>query len=158
MFTNLSGLEAALIGLAVALLFIVRQFSTRRVMSPWMVLVPLALALFGISNGFGQLNSTAWMLLGLNLSLGVVLGVMRAMSFRLWTNERGEALIRGTRVTLLLWLATLAVKVGLSVVEQRTGLGSFSSGAELLIPVAATLAAQNLGVFLRSQDVRLVTA
>ncbi len=158
MLTNLSGLETAIIGLAVAALFIVIQFSTRRVASPWIILVPLALVYFGISNGVGQLDSTAWILLGLNLSLGVALGVVRGMSLQVWTNERGDALMRGTRVTLLLWLATIAVKVGLSVLERQIGFGVGFSTAELLLPVAATIAAQNLVVFLRSQDLRFAIA
>jgi hypothetical protein len=163
MLSTMSGVESALIGLAVAVFFIVRQFSTRRVASPWMLVVPLVLLYFGLSSGFGQsgfgqLDSTGWAVLAVNLALSIGLGVVRGNSFRLWLGPSGEALMRASYLTLLLWLATIAVKLVLVVVENRTGLAATSTSAELMLPIAATLAAQNLMVYLRSQNVRTATA
>jgi hypothetical protein len=158
MFTNLSGLEGALIGLAVLVFFIVRQFTTRSVTSRWSVLAPLVLAYFGLQ-GLGQLDATGWVLLGVNLSLGVGLGFLRGMTFRVWANEYGQALMRGTSLTLMLWLVTLGMKVGLTLLAYRFGLGAQASGnAETMLPAAATIAAQTLVVYLRAQDRRLATA
>lgn len=158
MLSNLSGLEAVLIGLAVAVFFIVRQFQARRIMSAATMLPPLALVYFGVVN-LGQLDTTGLMLLAVNTSLAVVLGVARGTTFRVWSGASGEALMQGTAVTLLLWVATIGVRVAVAFVEQRAGVGTFASGgADLLIPVAATLAAQNIVAYLRSRDQRLVAA
>jgi hypothetical protein len=94
-----------------------------------------------------------------NISLAVALGVARALSFRVCTGPQGDALMRGTSLTLVLWLATIGVRVVASVVEVRLGLTSMPpSTAETLIPAAATIATQVLVVYLRSQDKRLATA
>jgi hypothetical protein len=156
MLTNAS-LEAALIGLAVIVFFIVRQFTTRPVASRWTVLAPVVLAFFGLQ-GLGALDATGWLLLGFSMSLGVVLGFARGTTFRVWTNERGRALMRGTALTLVLWLATFAVKIGVSMVERQMGLGSLTtSTAEIWLPAAATIAAQTAVVYLRARDQQLVT-
>ncbi len=151
-------LETALIGLAVLAFFIVRQFSTRRVTNHWNFLVPVALGYFG-AQGLQQLDSTGWLLLAISTSVGIGLGFLRGMSSRVWISSTGDALVRSTRLTLVLWLATIAVKFALSFAEVRFGLAtaaSISSTAEALIPAAATLAAQSLVVFLRAQDQRVV--
>jgi hypothetical protein len=156
--TNLSSLEPVLIGLLIAGLVIVRQFGARRVASVWTVLVPLGLAYFG-ATGLGTLDTTGFVLLAVSTSLGLGLGVMRATTFRLWTDASGQAVMQGTRMTVLLWVVTIGVKVGLSVLEHQVGLNqAVSGGAELLIPVAATLAAQNVVVYLRSKRRQLVAA
>jgi hypothetical protein len=157
MVTNFSGAESALVGLGVAVLFIIRQFRTRRVASLWMWLVPLVLAAIGIS-GLSQLNSVGWAVLALNLALGIGLGVVRGNSFRLWTNSQGQAVMRATNLTLVLWLVTIAIKIGLALLERQTGLTTATPGADIMLPAAATLAAQNLSVYLRSQTAALVTA
>jgi hypothetical protein len=155
--SNFSGLEGALIGLAVLVFFIVRQFSTRRVLSTWTVIPPLVLAYFGLQ-GLSQLDSTGWLLLGLSLSLGVALGFVRGNTFRISTGAQGEALMRGTALTLVWWLITIAVKAGLTFAEARFGFGAMiGNNAEIMLPAAATIAAQSLVVYLRAQDRQATT-
>jgi hypothetical protein len=150
--SNLSGIEGVLIGLAAIAFFVVRQFGTRRLNSRWTVLAPLALAYFGLQ-GLNTLDQAGWLLLAVSLSLGVGLGFLRGLSFRVWTDANGEAFMRGGMSTLVLWLATFAVKALLSVVELDFGLAAVaSSTAELLLPAAATIAAQYLVVYLRARD------
>ena len=158
MFTTVSGTELALISIAAVALFIVRQFQTRRVASPWNVLLPLGLAYFG-AQGLALLDPGGWAMLGVNLSLGLGLGFARGTTLRVWVDERGEALVRGTGLTLALWLATFAARVVVGVAEYRFGLGSGSMGtAVMLLPISATLAAQSLVAYLRSRDLSIVTA
>jgi hypothetical protein len=153
-----SGTEGVLIGLAVIAFFVVRQFGTRPLNSRWTVLAPLALAYFG-RQGVNQLDPTGWLLLAVSVSLGVGLGFVRGMSFQVWTDANDDAYMRGGLWTLVLWLATFAAKVVLSVVEVKFGLAAFaSSSAELLLPAAATIAAQYLVVFLRARDAGLAPA
>jgi hypothetical protein len=127
------------------------------VLSLWTVVPPFVLAYFGLQ-GLSDLDATGWLLLGINVSLGVGLGFVRGTSFRVWTDQAGQALMRGSSLTLVLWLATFALKIGLSVAERQLGLGSLAaSNAEIWLPAAATLAAQTVVVYLRAQDQRLVT-
>jgi hypothetical protein len=100
-FNNLSGVEGALVGLVVIAFFIVRQFSTRKAVSVWTLIASVALAYLGIQT-VGRLDSTAWLLLAVNISLAVALGVARALSLRVCTGPQGDALMRGTSLTLVL--------------------------------------------------------
>ena len=155
---NLSGPVGALLGLTVIALFVFRQFSTRRVASRWAVGLPLVLAYFGLQS-VGQLDSIGWLLLGINVSLGVALGFARAATLRIWTGEQGEALMRGTALTLVLWLATIAVRAVMSIAEVKLGFGAtVATGAESLLPAAVTIGAQSLVAYLRAQDQRFATA
>ncbi len=149
MFTNLSSATGALVGLAVVVFFIVRQFSARPVASWWMLVVPGGLAVFGLQD-LSRLDTPGWVLLAVSLSLGVGLGFARGVTIRVWVSAAGPALMRGTGVTLVLWLATIAVRTGLAAYAGFSGMGT--STAEVLLPVAATLAVQNLVVYLRSRD------
>jgi len=154
--SNFSGLEGALIGLALLVFFIARQFTTRPVLN-WLNLVaPAALLYFGIQ-GIDRLDSTGWLMLGLGLSLGIGLGAVRGTSYRVWVNGQGQMLMCGGALTLALWVVTIGVKVLLTVVEIHFGLGAITGlPAISLLPGAATLAAQVLVVYLRAQDERVM--
>jgi hypothetical protein len=123
-----------------------------------MVIPPLALLYFG-ATGLARLDATGWLLLVVNLILGAGLGYVRGTTFRVWFDEHGTALMKGTSLTILFWAATFAVKIVLAIVEQKAGLGlGTGSGAELTIPAAATLGVQSLVVYLRAHNRRLITA
>jgi hypothetical protein len=151
---NLAGFEGLLIGVAAILFFLVRQFSTRRVVSLANVIIPAVLLYFGIQR-LGQLDSTGWLVLGFSISLAIALGVARGVTFRVWTDEHGQQLMRGGALTLAMWLVTIAVRTGMTFAEVRLGLAPATiSPAELWLPAAATIAAQLLVVYLRAQDQR----
>lgn len=156
MFTNSAGLQPVLIGAAFIVFFVARQFATRPVISRWNVLVPIALAFIGLQ-GLTDPAQTSWLFLGVNLSLGVVLGFARGMTFRVWPEMNGRALMRGTLLTLLLWVATFAIRFAASVVEAKLGFIVGAGTADILLPAAATIGVQTLVVYLRSQDLRLAT-
>jgi hypothetical protein len=149
---NFSGIEGVLIGVVAILFFLVRQFSTRRVLSLANVIIPIALLYFGIQ-GLNQLDSVGWLVLGFSISLAIALGVARGVTFRVWTDERGQQLMRGGALTLAIWLVTIAVRAAITFGEVRLGLApAATSPAELWLPAAATIAAQLLVVYLRAQD------
>ena len=150
--SGLSGLEAALIGLAVLVFFIVRQFGTRPVLSLVNLIAPAALLYFGVQ-GLDRLDGTGWLLLGLGVSLGFALGAVRGMSYRVWIDSHGQTLMRGGRLTLVLWAVTIGVKLLATLLEIQFGLGQFANLPALsLLPGAATIAAQLLVIYLRGQD------
>jgi hypothetical protein len=95
--------------------------------------------------------------MGAGMSLGIALGFARGTTFRIWTGPDGRALMRGTAFTLVLWVLTFAVKIGLTFVEGRLGFGTeLGNSAVTFLPAAATLAAQALVVYLRAHDLRFV--
>ena len=152
---SFSGPQGLLLGAALILFFIVRQFGTRRVLNLWNVLLPAGLLYFGLQ-GLGDLDSIGWLLLGLSISLAIAFGVARGLTFRVWTDASGQALMRGGVLTLVLWVATIGVKVGLTFAEIKLGLAAEStSTAASLIPGAVTIGAQLLVVYLRAQDARV---
>jgi hypothetical protein len=154
--SNFSGLEGALIALAVIVFFIARQFTTRPVLNWLNVIAPAALLYFGVQ-GIDRLDSTGWLVLGLGLSLGIGLGALRGTSYRVWVNPQGQLFMRGGGLTLALWAVTIGVKVLLTVLEIQFGLGALTGlPAMSLLPGAATLAAQMLVVYLRAQDERVM--
>jgi hypothetical protein len=149
-----AGPQGWLIGGALILFFIVRQFTTRPVLSFLNVVAPAALLYFGLQ-GLGELDSTGWLLLGVSVSLAITLGAARGVTFHLSTDAQGQALMRGTVLTVVLWIATITAKAVLTWLEIRLGFGAeATTAAASLLPGAVTIAAQLLVVYLRAQDQR----
>jgi hypothetical protein len=152
----LSGPEGLLIGAAVIVFLIARQFSARRVLSLANGIAPAALLYFG-ARGIGSLDASGWVLLGISMSLAFALGAARGVTFRVWTNPNGDTMMQGTGVTLALWIATIAIKVALTFVESKLGFGAaYGSTVQALLPAATTIGAQLLVVYLRALDQRAV--
>jgi hypothetical protein len=86
-------------------------------------------------------------LLVAQLAAGVVVGAARGATMRLWTTAAGVPMRRGTPLTLLLWLATLGVRVPLAAAGYGAGAPRL---AEVLLALGATLLAQNLVVWARA--------
>ena len=154
--SNFSGLEVALIALVVLAFFVVRQFSTRRILNWFNLIAPVALLYFGLQ-GMDRLDSTGWLILGLGISLGIALGVVRGTSYRVWVDGQGQMLMRGGGLTLVLWAATIGIKLLVTLAEIHFGLGAVAGlPAMSMLPGAATLAAQMLVIYLRAQDERVM--
>jgi hypothetical protein len=152
-----SGPQGLLLGAALIVFFIARQFGTRRVLSLWNVLAPAALLYFGLQ-GLGDLDSTGWLLLGFSTSLAIAFGVARGLTFHVWTDDKGQAWMRGNALTLALWIATIVAKATLTFAEIKLGLGAQSTAAAAsLLPGAVTIGAQVLVVYLRAQDDRVAS-
>ena len=86
--TATSSVLPALVGVAIAVLIIVRQFTPRRLTLGWMVLVPAALALYRLT-GLGPLTQAALLVLGINTVLAAAMGLIRASTMRLWIGSEG---------------------------------------------------------------------
>ena len=89
------GPEGLLVAAALIVFFIVRQFSARRVLSVGNVIAPAALLYFAVQS-VGGMDSTGWVLLGISLSFAIALGVARGLSFRVWTDANGYAMMQST--------------------------------------------------------------
>ena len=94
MFANSTARQSILIGAVVIVFFIARQFATRPVVSRWNVLVPVALGFVGLQS-LTDLAQSAWLFLGFNLSLGLLLGFARGITLRVWPDATGRVMMRG---------------------------------------------------------------
>jgi hypothetical protein len=153
----LGGSIAIVLGAALAVFIIVRQFLPRRITPRLMIIGPAILAYFGLT-GLGSLDATAVAFLTINAGVGLVLGLLRATTVRVWLDEQGQAYMRGTWATLGLWLALVVARLALMAVERSFGLQLSSYSGSYMLPVAVTLAAQNALVWLRAQNRGLARA
>ena len=134
---------------AVIVYVIIRQFTPNQLRPRRLLVIPLLLSVYGL----GQVartppdNALAFGLLAANAASAVVLGALRALSVRVWSDQ-GQALWQGTLTTFVLWLVAIAFKVGLAMAtHQRSGY------QDILFFVGLTFAVQNLIILARAQSV-----
>jgi hypothetical protein len=143
---NLSNPAVILIGIALIVFLIGRQFVAQPVNEGRLWLVPLALTVYGVylisQTPPGGLLEIA--LLMVNVVVAGVLGVARGMSMRVWRDAAGRLLQQGTLVTFGLWLVLLVVRVGLGVLFP--GAVAFS---QLPLFIGVTLGAQAIVMLAR---------
>jgi hypothetical protein len=131
---------------------IYRQFVARPVSAPRRaLLIPLALVAFGVVSlsrvpPFSLLDLA---IIALDLAVGLVLGVVRGSATRVWRNDDGVAWQRGTLALALLWIVSVAARVGLGAAGGFLGVGQSASLAEIPLFFGATLAAQNVFLLVR---------
>ena len=80
----------------------------------------VALGFFGLQS-LADLAQTAWLFFGFNLSLGPLLGFARGITLRVWPDATGRVMMRGALLTLVLWVATFAMRSVASVAEAKSG-------------------------------------
>lgn len=134
------------IALAVVGLVIVRQVQPRPVSARGLLLLPVILIVIGATEVTraaprGQSLTgaqSAW--LAADLAVSAVLGAARGFTVRLF-EQAGELWRRGTKLTLMLWLATIAARLVISVVGSHHGAGKVLDDG-LLLTLGVTLGAQ----------------
>ncbi len=95
----------------------------------------------------------ATVLLGLNVALGAAFGLARGATVRVWRDVAANWMTQGTFVTLGLWVAAIAARIGLGFLGQ----GLPSKGSIALF-VGVTFGAQGLVVWLRMQGATVLPA
>jgi hypothetical protein len=132
---------------------ITRQLRGSRVTAGSLVVMPAVLLLVGVAGMRGVLPSASTedlLFLAADAVLLVLLGLARGASVVL--GERDGALFqRGTRLTLVLWLVTIAVRVAVGFGAHLIGVDNRLASASIALTVGFTLGAQNLAVWLRVQ-------
>jgi hypothetical protein len=139
-----------LVVLLVAGLVIARQFRPRPMRAVPMVAVPLVLAALGAQALLAgpRVGDAGIAILAFGAVVAAILGLLRGRSERLWTSDAGAVLRQGTRLTALLWLAALAVRVATVPVEHAVG-DHVAVGAQLELLLGLSLAAQHAVLFTR---------
>jgi hypothetical protein len=145
----MNGLQQGLLDGAIGVLVLVwvirRQMVERRLTTTRMLTIPILLIVLGLaesSSAFNRLNSpTALALLLGGVLVGAVGGAARAASQRLIRRD-GVVYTRGTGWTMLLWLATVLVRVGMAALGAA--LHAPEGTGEILLFLGVTLAVQNV--------------
>jgi hypothetical protein len=142
----------ALIVLAVVVLVVVRRFTRRRLDERRLLILPLVIGGIGIAQG-GVIDTrhTALSagLLAVEIVAALLLGLGLGATMHVWREADGSLWSRGTGVTFGVFLASIAVRIGLLGVGYAAGVKAGSG--TVLISVAAWLLAQNAVTSWRSR-------
>ncbi|MBJ7003876.1 DUF1453 family protein [Streptomyces griseofuscus] len=135
------GLANALVIVAVVTLVLVRQFRARPIDTDrrWWLL-PLILGVIalrepGILDAHHRVGSAA--LLAVELLIGLAMGAGWAWTTHVWTEPDGAVWSKGTKASAAVWVAGIALRMGLFAIGAALGLHQHSSA--LLLGFAASL-------------------
>jgi hypothetical protein len=144
-----ANLTTLVIGILVLALLLSRQLATRRLRENYRLSV--ILAVIGIVefaeflNGHpGNKGGIAEAVVG-SLVIALVAGAVRALTVRVWRGEGGHLLRKGTWLTAVLWILSLAAHLGYDdlVAGHITGKSGANVGdATVLLYLVVTLAVQ----------------
>jgi hypothetical protein len=97
-----------------------------------------------VAGGFQWPPTTlAWMVLLGGLLLSAVTGVARGRWSRLWLDANGQPMVRGTPLTIALFLLLIALKVGIGAWEAETHQAAAHGGfGEVLLLIGVMVALQ----------------
>ncbi|MCB5906439.1 CcdC protein domain-containing protein [Streptomyces pinistramenti] len=137
----MSGLLNIVVIVAVVAIVLVRQFQAQRVSDSkkwWLipvVLTVLALREPGLLDPAHQAASVVLLVVG--LLIGLAGGAAWAWTTKMWTDEDGAVWTKGGRATVFVWLAGLAVRLG--VVGVGVLMGVHQGTPATMLSVAAML-------------------
>jgi hypothetical protein len=125
-------------------LAIYRQFQAREVTSRGLLVLPLVLIGLGL-HGLASVPPTgdlAIAVVALDLLAGAGLGALRGRSVRVWQASDGRWWRKGTAATLALWVASIAVRLGIVAGARALGVHDATSAGALELAVGVSLGAQ----------------
>lgn len=139
---------------AVLALVIVRQTIARPVTMRRLFLLPGVITVLGLAS-IGQVfahgvTTRDVLLLLLDVVAAVGLGLLRGVTMRVWESG-GVAYSRGQWMTLVAWLVSIAVRIGLVVLAHAMAATVAANESLLTVLLGVTLLAQNLLVAARVQ-------
>jgi hypothetical protein len=146
-----------LIYVAVAALVLVRVIGRQVTGSPVtarsLVTIPVVLLAIGVAavgDALTAASADSLLLFAVDAVVLVLAGLARGASVSL--GERGGALFqRGTRLTLVLWLVTIALRVGFALGGHLLGVNDQLATASVALTMGLTIGAQNLAIWWRAQ-------
>ena len=156
----MSTLVLVVIGALVVLRVLGKQLTGSVVTGRSLVLMPAILIVIGLGSAatalsLAQPGEILFFLLDAVIVMG--LGLARGASTRL-TLRDGGLFQKGTAVTLVLWLTTIAVRVGAGFLGHSLGVAGTLTTASAVLLFGVTIAAQNVVIYLRAQQQRLPLA
>jgi hypothetical protein len=129
------------IGVVILALLIARQLTTRPLRASYRL--PLILAVIGVIEftsylkGRHDLTGIGAAVAG-SLVIAAVTGALRAFTVKVWRSGAGQLWRKGTWLTALLWIVSLAAHLGYDYVVSAKGVGD----ATILLYLAVTFTVQ----------------
>jgi hypothetical protein len=135
------------IGAAVVGLIIVRQIRTRPVREDSAARLMLILGVIGVIDMVNtakghSIPARVIGLLAVGLVLALVFGALRALSVQIWRDPAGVAWRRGTSLTIVLWVFSLAAHFGIDFLAGSSSTAKSLASASILLYLAITLGVQ----------------
>ena len=156
----MSTLVFILVGALVVLRVLGRQLVGSVVTVRSLVLMPAILIVIGVGSAASAVSLARpgeLLFFLLDAVIVVGLGLARGASTRLSLRD-GALFQKGTALTLVLWLTTIAVRVGAGFAGHWLGVAGTLTTASMLLLFGATIAAQNAVIYYRAQQQRLPLA
>ncbi|MFC5181655.1 DUF1453 domain-containing protein [Actinomadura harenae] len=130
-----------------------RQLTARQINEAKMYTLPAVLVIVGVAQG-GLIDRahealSVWLLV-VEAAAGLVLGAMRAATMRLWREPDGTLWRRGGGLTIVAWIVSIAVRVGLLGIAYALGVRTGSGN--LIAFLGVSLLAQYAILDLRSRS------
>lgn len=150
----MSGLVNAVVILAVVGVVIARQLRPRKVAAGgrWW-LIPAVMAVLAVRDG-GIIDSghqeASTVMLAAEMLVGAAMGVVWATTTRIWTEPDGSVWAQGTRATIGVWVAGIAIRVGLY--GGAAAMGVHQHTGSVLLAVAVTLLIRSGVLLWRAQS------
>jgi hypothetical protein len=142
--SNVQMLAVIGLGVAFAAFVISRQVRRRAVTPRSLVVLPvwfLILSILADHRMVYRLDSAVAIgFFAIGVAFAVAMGFARAATLRVWPSETGP-MCEGTWRTGALWVATIAVRVGVFVLAAK--FGAHEGTGEAMVFVAATIGVQN---------------
>ncbi|HVV10261.1 hypothetical protein [Amycolatopsis sp.] len=132
---------------------IVRQLLGSAVTLQGLALIPAILLVLGIvdcAKALPGASGTEIALLAADLAILLVLGLARAATVRLSLRD-GNAYQKGSALTLVLWLVTIAIRIGFAVLGARAGTTSGLAGASIALSMGLSIGVQNVLIYSRAR-------
>jgi hypothetical protein len=148
MDTNL--LTNGLLWVGLAVFVIARQFMPRAIRPAAMLGLPLVVGFLGVQSLLASPppGLAAVLLLAVNLGLGAAMGLVRGVTIRIWHDPGQGWMMQGTGLTLVAWLVSVGLKLGLGLAHAAT-----LSSSDIGLLLAVTFGAQSLVVWARMAGV-----
>ncbi|MFF0344591.1 hypothetical protein [Kribbella sp. NPDC004875] len=153
----MSAVIGILLGLLVLFRVVGRQVTGSLVTQRSLFLMPgilLCVGLLSTSSAVHTASTGEIAFLALDCVLLIGFGFARGASIRLTQTDEG-LFQKGTAMTLVLWLVTIALRVGTSFASAALWPHNSFSQATLALTIGVTIAAQNAVIYRRSQALRI---
>ena len=130
-----------------------RQMHERAITPQGLLRLPLIFAAIGVLGLRTQdipTDAIAAAYVAFSLGVSVLLGVWRGAVIPVWQTSAGEWMVKGSRLTITLWVVLIATKLVMATVASIKGWFPAKGTSEVFLFIGISFASQNLVVARRS--------
>ena len=113
-----------------------------------------AIGAFSAATALQSATATEYALLAGDVVILGLLGVLRSSTLVLSARE-GTTFVKGTPLTLVLWFATIGVRVGFSFIGAALGVSNTVTSSTIMLTIGISIGVQNAFTYNRIQKLGL---